>query len=146
MQVHSLGSLSGLRIWCSCKLQHSCRWGLDLALLCLWCRLATAALIWPLAWEHSYATCVDIKRKQKTRLSIQGSGSLWRHIVSICFLGILDLINDFGNCTISCHDFVYKNKYPTPLLEILSFEMNVSVEMHSFYLSFMLQLVHFSEF
>jgi len=51
LQVRSLASLSGLRIW-RC---HSCgvgrRCGLDPALLWLWCRLAAAAPIRPLAWE-----------------------------------------------------------------------------------------------
>ena len=35
----------------------------DLAWLCLWCRLAAAALIRPLAWELPYAS--DSARKSK---------------------------------------------------------------------------------
>ena len=40
-----------------------CRHGLDLALLCLWCRLATAAPIQPLAWELPYAVGVALIKK-----------------------------------------------------------------------------------
>ena len=38
------------------------RHGLDLTLLWLWCRLAAAALIWPLAWELPYTIGVAPKR------------------------------------------------------------------------------------
>ena len=37
------------------------RYGLDLALLWLWCRPAAAALICPLAWELPYAVGVALK-------------------------------------------------------------------------------------
>ena len=37
----------------SCGAGHRC--GLDLPLLCLWCRLAAVAPIRPLAWELLYA-------------------------------------------------------------------------------------------
>ena len=40
-----------------------CRHGLDLVLLWLWCRTATAAPIPPLVWELPYATCVALKKK-----------------------------------------------------------------------------------
>ena len=55
VQVRSLASLSGLRIWCcvSCGVGHRC--GSDLALLWLWCRLAAAAPIGCLAQELPYA-------------------------------------------------------------------------------------------
>ena len=59
IQVRSLASLSGLRIWC-------CRHGLDLALLWLWYRLAAAAPSRPLALEPSHAAGVALKR-QKTK-------------------------------------------------------------------------------
>ena len=36
----------------------------DLALLSLWCRLAAAALIQPLAWEPPYATDVALKKER----------------------------------------------------------------------------------
>ena len=42
-----------------------CRYGLHLALLWLWCRLATAALIRPIAWELPYATGVALKKKKR---------------------------------------------------------------------------------
>ena len=41
-----------------------CRYGSDLALLCLWCRLAAVALIRPLAWEPSYAVDAALKRQK----------------------------------------------------------------------------------
>ena len=37
----------------------------DLALLCLWCRLAAIAPIQPLAWEPPYAMGVALKNKQQ---------------------------------------------------------------------------------
>ena len=39
------------------------QWVKDPALLWLWCRLATAALIPPLAWELPYATGAALKNK-----------------------------------------------------------------------------------
>ena len=53
------GSIPGLAQWersstaASCSIGHGCN--LDLVLLWLWCRLATAGPIHPLAWEPSYA-------------------------------------------------------------------------------------------
>jgi len=41
-----------------------CRCSLDMALLWLWCRLAAAALIQPLAWEPPYAAGVALKKKK----------------------------------------------------------------------------------
>ena len=41
------------------------RCGLDLALLCLWCRPAAAAPIGPLAWEPPYAAGVALKKSKK---------------------------------------------------------------------------------
>ena len=40
-----------------------CRCDLDQESLWLWRRLATVALKWPLAREHSYAMGVSLKRK-----------------------------------------------------------------------------------
>ena len=63
MQVRSLAVLSGLRIQrCHCSIGR--RFGLDPALLCLWCRLAAAALIQSLAWELPYAVGAAVKRKK----------------------------------------------------------------------------------
>ena len=42
------------------------RYGLDPALLWLWCRLAATALIRPGAWEPPYASGAALKR-QKTK-------------------------------------------------------------------------------
>ena len=49
----------------SCGAGHRC--ALDLALLWLWCRPATVALIGPLAWEPPYATSVALKSKKKKK-------------------------------------------------------------------------------
>ena len=62
MQVQSLASLSGLRIWCCCELDH--RHGSDPTLLWLWCRPAATALIQPLAWELPYAAGAALNVKQ----------------------------------------------------------------------------------
>ena len=66
MWVQSMTSLGGLKIWHCCKLWYSS----DLMLLWLWCRPATAALIWPLAWEVLYAAGVAIKRKRKKKMPL----------------------------------------------------------------------------
>ena len=44
-----------------------CRRGSDLAWLWLWCRLAAAAPIGPLAWEPPYAVGVALKRQKEKR-------------------------------------------------------------------------------
>ena len=41
-------------------------------LLWLWCRLAAASLIRPLAWEPPYAVSVTLKKKKKTVLTQPG--------------------------------------------------------------------------
>ena len=55
--------LSGLGIW------HCHRCGSDPVLLWLWCSLAAAAQIQPLAWELQYVVGAALKRqkKQKTK-------------------------------------------------------------------------------
>ena len=58
-QVRSLASLCGLSIW-HCGIGR--RRGSDLVVLWLWCRLAAADLIPPLAWELSYALHETLKR------------------------------------------------------------------------------------
>ena len=64
MQVQSLASLSGLRIWhCRKRRSVGCRCGSDPAvLLWLWCREAAAAPIQPPAWELPYASGEALKR------------------------------------------------------------------------------------
>ena len=47
----------------SCGVGH--RHGSDLVLLWLWCRLAAAAPIGPLAWEPPYAAGTALKRPKK---------------------------------------------------------------------------------
>ena len=63
MQVHSLASLTALRIWHCCELWCRLQIWLDLVLPWLWCRPAAAAVIQPLAWELLYATGVALKSK-----------------------------------------------------------------------------------
>ena len=65
--IQSLASLSGLRIRVTLTYSIGCRWGSDLALLWLWCRLAAVALIGPLAWEPLCATGVALKSKKERK-------------------------------------------------------------------------------
>ena len=63
MRVRALASLSGLRIQHCYELWyrgHSC--GSDWALLWLWCRPTTIALIRPLSWELPYAAGAAVKK------------------------------------------------------------------------------------
>ena len=43
------------------------QWVKDLALLCLWCRLAATALIQPLVWEFPYAADAALIGKNKIK-------------------------------------------------------------------------------
>ena len=72
--VGLIPGLSGLRIQCavSCGIGHRC--GMDLALLCLWYRLAATVPIRPLAWELPYASGVAYgKQKQNTKKKKQNT-------------------------------------------------------------------------
>ena len=62
-------------------------------LLWLWCRLAAAALIQPLAWEPLYATDVALKRakkkkkeKNKTNQTICNEGKTKKYLLFILIL------------------------------------------------------------
>ena len=58
------GSIHGLAQWVKDQRYHElCN--SDLALLWLWHRLASAALIQPLAWELPYAVYAALKRQSK---------------------------------------------------------------------------------
>ena len=57
----------------SCGVGHG--HGLD-TLLWLWCRLAAAALILPLAWEPPYAVGVALKKPKKKKI---GAWNLFFH-------------------------------------------------------------------
>ena len=65
------GSIPGLAlrvkdgVATSCGISHRC--GSDQVLLWLWCRLAAAALIQPLALELPYAAGVAVKKERKER-------------------------------------------------------------------------------
>ena len=65
LQVPSLASLSGLRIWRCHKLWCRLQTQLGSGLLWLWCRPTAGALIGPLAWESPYATGVAPKVGEK---------------------------------------------------------------------------------
>ena len=69
MQVRYLALLSGLRIQRCCELWF--RWGSDPTLLWLWCGLAAAAPIRPLAWELPYAAGVALEHKTAKNPNIQ---------------------------------------------------------------------------
>ena len=73
MQVGSLASLSGLRIWRGLRIQRCCelwcRWcrlqvRLRFLIAVLWCRPAATVLIRRLAWELPRATSVALKSKK----------------------------------------------------------------------------------
>ena len=57
MAVQSMASISGL------KIRHCHK---------VWCRLAAADPIQPLAWEHSYAAGMPLKRKKKRKEEVSG--------------------------------------------------------------------------
>ena len=70
MQVRSLNLLRGLRIRYCHELWCGHRPSSDLALLWLWCRLAAATPVRPLAWEppyaaHAYAALKKAKKKKR---------------------------------------------------------------------------------
>ena len=79
MRIRSLALLTGLRLRTALSCGIGCRHSVDPTLL--WCRLAAAAPIQPLAWEPPYAMGVALKRqktknKQKTfiaKLVVYGS-------------------------------------------------------------------------
>ena len=57
----------------SCGIGHRC--GSDPALLWLWCRLAAAIPIQPLAWELPHAAGAAVKRKKKKKKKKKKKGS-----------------------------------------------------------------------
>ena len=54
----------------SCIVGHRPAW--DPALLWLWCRLAAAAPIPPLAWELPKAACATVKKTKKKKRAVLG--------------------------------------------------------------------------
>ena len=67
MQVWSLASLSGLRIWHCHELWCRSQLQLDLMLLQLWQKLAAVTLIGHLSWESPYATGGPKKKAKKKK-------------------------------------------------------------------------------
>ena len=65
MQVQSLALLSASGIQCCHELHAGCRHSLVPVLLWLWCRLAAAAPVWPLAWELPYAAPAAKERRKE---------------------------------------------------------------------------------
>ena len=57
-----------------------CRHGLDPKLLWLWCRLAAAALIWPLAWKLPFAAPVALKKAKKNKQKRIHCSNNWEQI------------------------------------------------------------------
>ena len=74
MRVRSLASLSGLRSRHCCELWCRFRYSSDPALLRLWCRLAAAALIRPLAWQPPHASGAALERRRNLCGCGPGSG------------------------------------------------------------------------
>ena len=68
IRVRSLASPSGLRSGIALSCGVGRRRGLDPVLLWLWCRPVAVALIWPLAWELSYAIGVALKTNKKKKI------------------------------------------------------------------------------
>ena len=68
LQVRSLVSLNGLRIWHCHELWCRLQTQLGSLLLWLWCKPAAAAPIRPLAWEPPYAVGAALeKTKDKNK-------------------------------------------------------------------------------
>ena len=67
IQLRSLASLSGLRIWHCHELWCRSQMRLGSELLWLWRRPGATVLVQPLVWELPYATGVAIKRKPKKK-------------------------------------------------------------------------------
>ena len=78
------------------------QWVGDLALLWLWCRLAAAALIQPLAWELPYASgLVQNKQTKNPGISWWLSGLRIRHChcCGCCYCSEVSLIPGQGSST-----------------------------------------------
>jgi len=76
------GSIPGLAQWLkgssiATSYAVGCRCSSDLVLQWLWCRLAAAALIRPLAWELPYAAHATLKKQTKKR---QGMTTFWGYL------------------------------------------------------------------
>ena len=69
MQVRSLASFGGLRIWHCCELCCRSKTWLVPKLMWLWCRLAVIAPIRPLAWEPPYDAGVALKKRGRGEIN-----------------------------------------------------------------------------
>ena len=83
MQVQSLALLSGLRIWHCHELWCRSQMQLRSHVAVLWCRLAAAAPIRPLAWEPPYA--VGAAREMAKRQKKERNGDPWKAILKLWF-------------------------------------------------------------
>ena len=88
MQVRSLASLSGLRIQHCLELWGRSRHSLDPVLLWLWCRLAAAAPIGPLAWELTYWVQPYKAKKKKKKKKKTQKKKLFFFFLFFFFLGV----------------------------------------------------------
>ena len=67
LQVRSLASLIGLRIWRCHEVWSRSQTQLRSGIAVAWRRPAATALIGPLAWEPPYASGVALKKCKKTK-------------------------------------------------------------------------------
>jgi len=81
-EIPRLGVESELHLLAYCG--AGCRCSSNLVLLILWCKLAAAALIWPLAWELPCVTGMALKRpkKKKKRKEMQSISILGVPVVA----------------------------------------------------------------
>ena len=102
MQVRSLVSLTGLRIHIAVSSGVGCRHGSDPTLLGLWRRLATAALIQPLAWKPpcTMGAALTSKKKKKKKKILLNNLEL-----PLLFLGFVHIISN--SVIKSCFFFVH---------------------------------------
>ena len=99
-KVLSLALLSGLRIWCCCKLwwRPQTRLGSHVVVVWLWHWLTAAAPIQPPAWELPFATCAALKREKKKKW-----GKLYQENVKYSTILLILRMQEFSCDAASCH-------------------------------------------
>jgi len=74
MQVGSLASISGLRIWCGTSCSVGCQWSLDLVLLWLWHMNHSSCISDSTpSLGFLYAAGVALKRQKKKKIQFPDS-------------------------------------------------------------------------